>query len=79
MSVSKRSNTDGEIIKNRIINDPKVTKISNKESVDLKDVTLYSVTYIKIKNINNKIIKLNNHTFIYVKNSISLNTTFVPI
>ena len=40
MSVSNNNNREGEIIKNKITNEPNVTKISNKESVDLKDVTL---------------------------------------
>jgi hypothetical protein len=34
ISVSKSNNKDGEIIKKSITNEPKVTKISNKESVD---------------------------------------------
>jgi hypothetical protein len=34
ISVSNRSNKEGEIIKKSIINEPPVTKISKKESVD---------------------------------------------
>ena len=43
ISVSNNKSKDGEIMKNRKTKDPKVTKTSSKESVDLDEVIEYKV------------------------------------